>query len=575
MSELWDMLGLLIAPRTPGHVMGWRLGKSVDYKEFLARVRAWRALLSRTFGQAFALYLNDTVEFASALFGSWQAGKTIYLPGDALPGTCANLGQFVNGYLGDFGSQWNPIIPTAQDEGPHADAFDCLNADFSGLVVFTSGSTGAAQAIPKKLFQIFREVANLEKQFGRKLGVVDVISTVSHQHIYGLLFNVLWPLAAGRAIHGTSFCFPEEFLAVLAERDALLVSSPAHLKRLPARPAGPAISKRLRAVFSSGGPLSFDVAYDVERLLGLVPIEVYGSSETGGIAWRQQHTRMDEAWTPMPGVKWRIDSYEGVLAVCSPHLPDESWFRTADRATSVGENRFLINGRVDRIAKIEEKRISLIAIERQLMATPIVADARVIVLEGRRPRIAAFVVPSVKGRSKLAEVGKLKVNRMLRDSLSQSIEAAGIPRVWRYLDALPMNGQGKTTHADLIALLDGKPSRPKLPLQRLLEKNGQRALIELTAPRDLVYFDGHFPAVPILAGVVQIDWVIACGRQYFELPRVFRGIHGLKFQRMIAPEKPFTLELVHEPAKSCLSFKITSREGTHTSGRVMFGAPDV
>jgi hypothetical protein len=35
------------------------------------------------------------------------------------------------------------------------------------------------------------------------------------------------------------------------------------------------------------------------------------------------------------------------------------------------------------------------------------------------------------------------------------------------------------------------------------------------------------------------------------------------------------LELVHEPAKSCLSFKITSRVGTHTSGRVMFGASDV
>ena len=100
-------------------------------------------------------------------------------------------------------------------------------------------------------------------------------------------------------------------------------------------------------------------------------------------------------------------------------------------------------------------------------------------------------------------------------------------------------------------------------------------MIELTAPRDLFYFDGHFPGVPILAGVVQIDWVIACGRQYFELPRVFRGIHALKFQRIIAPEKPFTLELVHEPAKASLSFKITSREGTHTSGRVMFGASDV
>jgi len=81
--------------------------------------------------------------------------------------------------------------------------------------------------------------------------------------------------------------------------------------------------------------------------------------------------------------------------------------------------------------------------------------------------------------------------------------------------------------------------------------------------------------VPILAGVVQVDWVIDYGRQCFDLPPVFLGFHALKFQRITIPEKPFTLELVHEPAKSCLSFKITSRLGTHTSGRVMFGAADV
>jgi acyl-coenzyme A synthetase/AMP-(fatty) acid ligase/3-hydroxymyristoyl/3-hydroxydecanoyl-(acyl carrier protein) dehydratase len=394
---------------------------------------------------------------------------------------------------------------------------------------------------------------------------------VSHQHIYGLLFNVLWPLAAGRAIDAKTFYFPLELIGALAERDGLLVSSPAHLKRLPELSARAKISNRLRAVFSSGGPLSFEVASDVKRLLGLVPIEVYGSSETGGVAWRQQHIKTDEAWIPMPGVTYRIDSEAGVLEVRSPHLPNEAWFRTADRALSLKDTRFLIKGRTDRIVKIEEKRISLAAIERQLTASSMVADAHVIVMEGHRPRIAAFIVPSVNGRSKLGEFGELVFNRMLRDALSQSIEPVGIPRVWRYLDALPTNAQGKTTYASLSALLDGKPSRSTLPLQRLVERNARRAVLELAAPSDLFYFDGHFPGMPILAGVVQIDWVIACGRQCFDLPPVFRGIHALKFQRIIAPENPFMVELVHEPAKSCLSFKITSQVGTHTSGTLMFG----
>ena len=575
MPELLDMLAMLTTARRPGHTVGWRLGRSVGYEDFLTGVRAWRELLRRTPGQAFALYLNDRIQFASALFGAWAAGKMVYLPGDTLPATCAHLRQTVHGYLGEFASEWNPMMPAVHDEKAHRDALDRLNDNFVGLVLFTSGSTGVPQAIPKKLCQLSREVANLETQFGELLGAVDVIATVSHQHIYGLLFNVLWPLMAGRAIQARSVSFPPELAAALAERDSLLVSSPAHLKRLPEHPAWAMTSNRLRAVFSSGGPLSFDVARDAKRLLGLVPIEVYGSSETGGIAWRQQYTRMDKAWTPMAGVTCRIDSEEGVLEVRSPHLPDENWFRTADRALCLGDNRFLPKGRVDGIVKIEEKRISLTAIESALTISHMVDNARVIVMEGQRPRIAAFIVPSVIGRSKLAEVGRLVFNRLLRDSLRQAIEPVGIPRVWRYLDALPTNAQGKTTHADLIALLDGKPSRPLLPVQRLLERDAQRAVLELSAPSDLCYFNGHFPGVPILAGVVQIHWVITCGRQFFDLPPVFRGIHALRFRHILGPDKPFRLELVHEPLTSCLSFKITSPVGTHASGRVMFGQADL
>src|SRR5262249_26373164 len=192
-------------------------------------------------------------------------------------------------------------------------------------------------------------------------------------------------------------------------------------------------------------------------------IEVYGSSETGGIGWRQQRSRMDEAWTPLPGVTCRVDPEKGVLEVRSPHLPSKDWFPTADRATLVADHRFLITGRVDRIVKIEEKRISLSAIECQLRTSPNVTDARVIVVEGHRPRIAALVVPSLQGHSKLAEIGKLAFNRMLRDTLSQFIEPVGLPRSWRYLDPFPINARGKVRRADLIESLE--PETPPRTLR--------------------------------------------------------------------------------------------------------------
>src|SRR5262249_57841827 len=120
------------------------------------------------------------------------------------------------------------------------ECFDCLNGNFDGLVLFTSGSTGAPQAIPKKLFQLFREVATLEAQFGQLLGGSEIIATVSHQHIYGLLFNVLWPLTAGRAIQAREYYFPPELIAAPPARPPPSVSYPAHLNGFPrSSPLGP------------------------------------------------------------------------------------------------------------------------------------------------------------------------------------------------------------------------------------------------------------------------------------------------------------------------------------------------
>jgi acyl-coenzyme A synthetase/AMP-(fatty) acid ligase/3-hydroxymyristoyl/3-hydroxydecanoyl-(acyl carrier protein) dehydratase len=568
MPERSDMLSALAKKSLRCHRVGWRLGKSVGSPEFLARVQVWQAVLKRASGRAFALYISDSLEFAAALFGAWHAGKTIYLPADKLPSTCAGLGGSVDGFVGEFEPEWEPLTPMPEDASVRAERFDRLRPDFVGLVIYTSGTTGVAQAIPKKLSQLSAEVATLESQFGHLLGTAEIVATVSHQHIYGLLFNVLWPLTAERVIHAQNFSFPGKIEAATAKRDYALVSSPAHLKRLPlALLMG---AHQPRAVFSSGGPLPFEVAQETARLLGILPIEIYGSSETGGIAWRQP-AAADEKWTPFPGVEWRIDQDESVLEVRSPNLPDNEWFRMADGAVSVGDHHFLLRGRTDQIVKIEEKRISLSAIEQQLKAAPMVSDARAIVVEGRRQRIAAFIVPSHEGRKKLAETGKLAFNRRLRAGLAGAVDPVGLPRVWHYLDALPVNAQGKTTYAALRALLDGGTARPRRPLGRLIMKDAERAVFELTVPRDLLYFDGHFASVPILPGVVQVDWVILYGRQCFDLPPVFRGLHALKFHRVIPPESPFTLELVHEPAKSCLSFNITSPAGHHASGRVLFG----
>ena len=578
MAQALNLLSILNASRCSDETIAWRAGAAVSWGAFHARVAAWSGLFRATPGENFALFHSDALEFAAALFGAWQARKTIYLPGDNLPGTCAALRASVAGFLGEFASEWRPQDAPASASKFQPGGFAAIDADFAGLVLYTSGSTGAPQPIAKKLCQMATEVTHLEKQFGGLLGAADIITTVSHQHIYGLLFNVLWPLAAGRRIQASSLSWFEELSTTLAERDAVLISSPAHLRRMPENPGWAKAAERLRAVFSSGGPLGFDEAQECKRIIGRVPIEVYGSSETGGIAWRQQTNGENPVWTALPGVEWRIDKIEAeeeVLAVSSAHLQTKDWFRTADRAHAAGEGKFFLGGRVDQIAKIEGKRISLSAIERLLMASPLVELARAIAVEGRRQRVAAYIVPSARGRDELGALGRRGFTRLMRKLLDQAVEPVGIPRLWRYLDALPANAQGKTSRADLLALLEPRPAPVTEPQSRLLERDGEHALFEIVAPRELVYFDGHFHGQPILAGIVQIDWVIGFGRRYFDLPPRFRAIHALKFQRVIAPDTPFRLELAYQPAKATLSFKITTALGTHASGRVLFGAADV
>src|SRR5215510_4625909 len=142
MPELADMLSMLTTARRPSHIIGRRLGKPVGYEEFLARVWDWRTLLMRTSGQAFALYIDDRIEFASALFGAWTGGKTIYLPGDRLLGTCASLRQTVHGYLGVFSAEYAPFRRPTKPPAGHINPLVRLKGNFIVWVLFTSGSTG-------------------------------------------------------------------------------------------------------------------------------------------------------------------------------------------------------------------------------------------------------------------------------------------------------------------------------------------------------------------------------------------------------------------------------------------------
>jgi acyl-CoA synthetase (AMP-forming)/AMP-acid ligase II/3-hydroxymyristoyl/3-hydroxydecanoyl-(acyl carrier protein) dehydratase len=565
MLEFFDRL----AARELDAVAGWRAGTPISHGELLARVRAWTALGRRTAARDIALYHEDSLEFASALIGAWLTGKTVWLVADTLPASCRALAGEVGAFWGEFPAVHGPCAPAADDSCTRE--WHAPGPDFPALVVYTSGSTGAPTPIRKRFAQLTSELDALEAQFGARVGSAAVLSTVSHQHIYGLLFRVLWPLAAGRPVHALRHEFPETLAPALAAGPCLLLASPAHLKRLPGHLDWQGAAAQLRAVFSSGGMLELDAALHARSLLGQAPIEVYGSSETGGVAWRQRSEDVDGDWTPFPGVEWRADA-DGLLQVHSS--PAGGWQHLADRVEGTSGGRFVLRGRADRIVKIEEKRVSLDAMEAALCASGLVREARVLACldDAARQSLAAFVVPNDAGQALLEAGGRSALRARLRAVLAASTHAVALPRRWRCLDRLPVNAQGKTTQADLLALLAGDtPARPRYPDLRLVDDAPARKLFALTVPADLLYFDGHFTVAPVLPGVVQVDWAIHYGRLHFGLTGPFAGMNALKFQQMIRPGAPLSLELTWDEVKRSLNFRYFSDAGAHASGRILLG----
>jgi acyl-CoA synthetase (AMP-forming)/AMP-acid ligase II len=559
MAEWIALDRLAVAPR-PGRGVGVVDGGELDHPAFVGQVQRWQQAFAQAPGRDWALYFDDTLAFAAALFGAWHAGKRVFLGGDNLPATLDGLSPRVDGFAGDVPDRYAPLHPADVSQSPTPLA--PLDEDALELVVFTSGSTGAPTAIAKRMRQLTREVDALQAAFGQQLDGAQIHGTVSHQHIYGLLFRVLWPLAAGRAIQPRRF-FHEDLVSALAAQDSVLVATPAHLKRLPEQLDWSSLNGRLRAVFSSGGPLPAEAALQVRALLGVAPTEVFGSSETGGIAWRRWSAEQPQ-WHPLPGVAWRIQ--DGCLAVSSPHLDDAGWWQTQDRVAADDGHSFRLLGRADRIVKIEERRVSLDALEQALRDHPSVQDVRVLVLPGARDQLAAVVVPRQTGAGQWSDGERRRLAQQLGTALAGSHDAVTRPRRWRFVEELPFNAQGKVTAAALAALF-----RPLMPAAEWLQRDADAAMLRLPLEPDLVAFDGHFPQAKILPGVIQLDWAIHYGRAAFTMPPRFLRMDALKFQHVARPGDCLQLVLAWDAAKATLGFRYTSDHGVHASGRVVFG----
>ena len=568
LAKLMALHALFEPGRSSGHPVCHDGHRLIGWGEFAMQVARLVCEFRQRQENRWLVTADDPLRFVTALIALLYAGKQVLVPPNKQPGTLAALADAYD--VAFDGSEMNFA-------GATCNAQDCpASIDPAAAIIdlYTSGSTGEHKRIRKTLAQFEAELAMLEFLWGEQLGTAAIIATAPHQHIYGLLFRLLWPLASGRVFDVVTCANPhalQERLALFGR--AALISSPAQLTRLPELLPLVSLEPKPIAVFSSGGPLAANAARNLADGIGQAPIEVFGSTETGGVAWRQRGQTDGDLWTPFPGHVIRRSEH-GALILTSSFLPNNTPWVMDDAIDLMPDGRFRLLGRLDRIAKIEEKRLSLPEMEACLTTHAWVEAASVVPLTGRRQSIGAVLVLNAKGNEQLALEGKRRVTQALQQHLARHFDSVLLPRRWRFPECLPTNDRGKITDVALAALFFSTESKCLLPEVTALSDEaiaGHQVALDLYVLPEIAHFDGHFPGAPILPGVVQVDWAIHFARQYLPLEGVFSSLEKLKFLAVIVPGARLKLSLAWDVERKMLNFNYATATQKYATGRVVFG----
>ena len=445
---------LLSQNRSPDSIVCFDDNSEITWQTFNDDLSRLVHLLSSPPFQRVAICTQDSYLFSVAFLACAVSRKHIILPGNYQPCALAELNEhfdclLVDDVIGAVEVSEVRNIQTLLDtetREPLTDNLPAIVLAAIQLTLFTSGSSGTPKAINKTLEHLDIETAQIDKNWGELIKGNRVHSTVSHQHIYGLLFRILWPLCSGVPFARSNLEYPEQILSH-ANKNCMLISSPALLKRLKHETN----TAQLAGVFSSGGPLPTESAHQSRNLLGHLPIEVFGSTETGGIAFRQQESAQTP-WQLFDCIEASLNS-ENCIKLLSPYIDNNNWYQTADECEIVSENQFILKGRTDRVIKIEEKRVSLVEVEKRLEQLTWISECVVIPFEEpERLILASVLVLSEEGQAKLATMSKGKFWLMLRSELRKWLEPIAIPRKYRIVDEIPLNSQGKrlTSHIEQL-----------------------------------------------------------------------------------------------------------------------------
>jgi uncharacterized membrane protein/acyl-CoA synthetase (AMP-forming)/AMP-acid ligase II len=546
-----------------------------DFLEGTAELRRKINAQSALYGEKWLLYCEDCWYFLLALTALLQCKKEILLSANVSPAyieeirnvTPDGTAPFLTDYIFPEGEspQNTFFIPSLlkdqQKKGTPAMTGPAINADETSIIMYTSGSTGKPKAVQQRLTEFEADNHFIISKWGDEFLKRKLCSTVSQHHIYGFLFSILLPFTLGVPLRRKRIEFPEE-MEKLSDTEYMIITVPAFLKRAVEMEDSSGFKLKSPWIFTSGGVLKFDTAKKTNDVFGFWPVEVYGSTETSGIAWRQSVNGQE--WTVFDNAKISQNK-NGCLIIRSPYIKDPAGFETTDMVEILEDGRFLLKGRIDSVVKIEEKRISFTEIENRILQSGLASDVCVIFLEDKRQYLAAAIVFNGKGKERFDGLEKHEINKFWREHLLKYLDNIVIPKKWRYPEQLPLDAQGKKIKENIRLLFSGEQGTE----ERIIQKNENSVRLEFSIPDTSPFFDGHFPGFPILPAVVQVKLALDFASKYFGIGIEVSEIRKIKFSSLIRPFTP--LVLVIEKKEQNISFKINSPsdETVYSSGTMV------
>jgi acyl-coenzyme A synthetase/AMP-(fatty) acid ligase len=384
-----------------------------------------RASIKSVPNDEIALFHSDAYIFLVWLLAAWQEGRKVLVPVDK---NIALSPGFANWFkVGEFDAPDLTVWNVGNEVGNRV--FSEVHSNFEALGVFTSGSTGEPVRIDKTMRQLENEVDALEFTFGEKIEK-DVVfyRSVSHQHFFGMPFGIYWAVSRGSMFSRAVIKGGHEWNT---SNPQVFITSPSFLKSIADTTSQhKSIGSGIRSIFSAGGILEDSIFSTINSITKTRVVDVYGSSETGHIAWRSSP---DMSWQVQEGIEFK-KPIEDVLEIKSKFCPNDDWFPTSDLARLSG-NSFEILGRADRIIKIEGTRVSLSQLMASIRESGLVEDCLISDIEnGRRAQLGAVLRLSPLGLKVLEVNGRLQLINSLKESLRGKVNLIAIPRRWRFVE---------------------------------------------------------------------------------------------------------------------------------------------